>query len=160
MKIKDILKIEQENNSSIFLHKEGLFWRAYERSAYLFTLYIKVYQITKKFYKNVNSEIIYLGFPNNSLEQILQTVNEKNVQKNEKQIIINNYQFDISQFISWKNKISIIKNSKNPETFEKFQQPENNIFKKIRNYPIASKTPIECQQFLIEIQKEINGTLH
>ncbi len=160
MKIKDVLKIEQKNTNSIFLHKEGLFWRAYERSAYLFTLYIKVYQITKKFYKNVNSEVVYLGFPNNSLNQILQTVNEKNIQKNEKQIIIDNFQLEINKFEQWKNKISIIQNSKSSETFEKLQQQENNIINKIRNYPIASKTPIECQQFLIEIQKEINGTLY
>lgn len=41
MKIKDILQIEQENTDNISLLKEGIFWRAYEKSAYLFTLYIK-----------------------------------------------------------------------------------------------------------------------
>ena len=60
MKITNILKIEQENINSIFLHKEGIFWRAYEHSAYLFTLFIKEYQITKKFYKNVKQELVYL----------------------------------------------------------------------------------------------------
>ncbi len=105
MKIKAILQIEQKNTNSIFLHKEGLFWRAYERSAYLFTLHIKVYQITKKFYKNVNSEVVYLGFHSNSLEQILETIkiqgftiSETLNNKNERQIIIDNFQLDINKF--------------------------------------------------------------
>jgi hypothetical protein len=39
MLISEILALEQEN-SNIILHKEGLFIRAYERSAYLFATYI------------------------------------------------------------------------------------------------------------------------
>ena len=70
MKIKDILELENSNINNIILHKEGLFWRAYEKSAYLFTLYIKAHQITKKYYKNVNSNVVYLGFPQSSFSKI------------------------------------------------------------------------------------------
>ncbi len=151
MKIKEILQIEQKNTNFIFLHKEGLFWRAYERSAYFFTLYIKEYQIIKKFYKNVNSEVVYLGFHSNSLEQILQSVNKKNVQKSEKQIIVDNFQLDINKFIFWKSEIKLWQSS---NTLPKLSA-RTEIITKIRNYPIVSKTPIECQQFIIELQKEI-----
>lgn len=33
MKIEEIAKIEDTNEDAIILLKEGLFWRAYERSA-------------------------------------------------------------------------------------------------------------------------------
>jgi hypothetical protein len=52
MGIKNILELEKENQQ-IILHKEGLFIKVYERSAYLFTKNIKEYKLTKKFYKNV-----------------------------------------------------------------------------------------------------------
>jgi len=64
MKINEIITFEAENTSSIILHKEGLFWRAYEKSAFLFIRHIKEYQITKKYYKNVKAEIVYLGLLN------------------------------------------------------------------------------------------------
>jgi hypothetical protein len=35
--IKEIIQLEQANKE-IILHKEGLFWRAYEQSAYYFYL--------------------------------------------------------------------------------------------------------------------------
>lgn len=43
MEISEIIKTEQEN-TQIVLHKEGLFLRAYERSAFLFVKYIREYQ--------------------------------------------------------------------------------------------------------------------
>lgn len=69
MGISEILESEVEN-SLIKLHKEGLFWRAYEQSAFLFINNIKEYNVTKKYYKNVKQELVYLGFPQNSQAQI------------------------------------------------------------------------------------------
>ena len=77
MGISDILDLEQEN-SDIILHKEGLFIRVYERSAYLFTKHLKAYNITKKFYKNVKQEVVYLGFPQSSFSKIEAICKEKN----------------------------------------------------------------------------------
>ncbi len=87
MKIKDILHLEKSNFNTIILHKEGMFYRAYEKSAYLFTLYIKAYKVVKKFYKNVNTEVVYLGFPTNCLENILKIVSYKNSQENVKKFV-------------------------------------------------------------------------
>ena len=77
MGISDILDLEQEN-SDIILHKEGLFIRVYERSAYLFVKHIKAYNLTKKFYKNVKKEVVYLGFPQSSFSKIEAICKEKN----------------------------------------------------------------------------------
>jgi hypothetical protein len=66
---KNILELEKENKQ-IILHKEGLFIKVYERSAYLFTKHIKEYKLTKKNYKNAKQEVVYLGFPKNSFSKI------------------------------------------------------------------------------------------
>lgn len=72
MKIENILKHEASNESSIILFKEGIFYRAYERSAMRFTEYIADFKVFKKFFKVVNSEVCYLGFPMKNLPILMQ----------------------------------------------------------------------------------------
>jgi hypothetical protein len=35
MKISEIIKLEKDNTSKCYLTKDGMFWRAYEKSAFL-----------------------------------------------------------------------------------------------------------------------------
>ena len=109
MVISNILKLEQ-GNTQIILHKEGLFIRAYERSAYLFTTYIKAYNLTKKFYKNVKQDAVYLGFPQNSFSKIESICKDNNlsVKEEDSQIKITGFtSFTEQDFLSWKNSISL-----------------------------------------------------
>jgi mannosyltransferase OCH1-like enzyme len=68
MRISDILIKENNNSGQIILHKEGLFWRAYEQSAYLFSKYVRKYQVVRKHFKNVEKDIVFLGFPHSAKE--------------------------------------------------------------------------------------------
>jgi len=70
MTVKEILEIEIVNKGSINLFKEGIFWRVYQKSAYNFVTCIKELKILKKFYKVVNGELVYAGFPDTILSQI------------------------------------------------------------------------------------------
>ena len=70
--------------------------------------------------------------------------------KGEKQISISGFErFNLSDFERWKNSIE--------NTLSQKQLTGNSIIEKIRNFPVISKSPIECQQYLIELQNEING---
>ncbi len=120
MKIIDILKIENNNKNSIFLIKEGIFWRSYEYSAWRFIMNIKDYQVLKKYVKTVKQDIVYLGFPDSILEQILKSVetihvsshdssnhdSSLNVIKNEKLIEIKGFK-DAEGFEQWKAGIKL-----------------------------------------------------
>jgi len=70
MRTNELLEIEKDNIDSIFLYKEGVFWRCYETSAWYFIKNIREYRVFKKFFKIVNQNIIYLGFPDSILEKI------------------------------------------------------------------------------------------
>jgi hypothetical protein len=65
------------NEATITLVKEGMFWRAYDQSAYLFT---KVFwpdlKVNGGFVKAVNKEVFYVGFPDGSLQKILDKLPE------------------------------------------------------------------------------------
>jgi hypothetical protein len=67
MKIKEILEIESNNGGVINLFLEGIFWKVYEQSAYLFSANVEAFAINKKMIKNVQKEIVSLGFPETSL---------------------------------------------------------------------------------------------
>lgn len=156
MKIEEILKLEQNNCECIILHHEGLFWRAYEQSAYRFVKHIKQYQITKKYIKSVKSDIVYCGFPQNALNDILQLSGNRNIKKEEKQIVINGFEPDKDGFENWKSTVPV--QLSESSKFSESLPSNDNILNHIRNFQVISKTPIECQHFLIEIQNQINGT--
>jgi len=155
MGIANVLQLEKDN-TGIILHKEGLFWRAYEISAYLFVKNIKQYSVKKKYYKNVNKEIVYLGFPQISLNNVLQIIESKNIEKSEKQIIINGFNFELNNFEKWKDNIVIVEKRKDLTGFENLSGLDNMLAEKIRNFRVINKTPIECQQFIIELQSELS----
>ena len=151
MGISEILELESKNRD-ITLHKEGLFWRAYEHSAYLFVKQIKEYNLTKKFYKNVNQEVVYLGFPQNSLlkiEAICQKL-KLNVTTTNKQVKISGFEGEnFEKFSQWKDSIPILSRIDNKN--------DDGIIEKIKRFNTVNKTPIECQQFIVELQNQING---
>ena len=155
MKILEILELEQEN-TQIILHKEGLFIRVYERSAYLFVKQIKAYNLTKKFYKNVKQEVVYLGFPQSSFSKIEAICKENNLtvkEENNQIKIIGIISFTENEFLNWKNNIALIKSegvALIPRSLK-----ENTIIEKLRNFPLVNKTPIDCQQFIVELQNEL-----
>lgn len=157
MKIKEIAKLEQNNSGAIYLIKEGLFCRAYELSAYYFVTHIKEYQLTKKFFKNINSQIVYLGFPANALEGVLKNVEGKNIEQNDGLISITQFEQNKEKFDTWKMAIKELAIKNNEIKIETSPNKENEIIGRIRNFPIAVKSPIECQQFIAELQNQING---
>lgn len=65
--LQEILSNESENTHSIYLYREGVFYKAYERSAYLFVKNVKPFMVKKRFVKSVNQEVVSIGFPTNSL---------------------------------------------------------------------------------------------
>ncbi len=117
MTLKEIIEIENANKNSINLYKEGIFWRVYNQSAYYFVKHIKELKALKKFYKNVNCEVVYAGFPDTILSQIEALSQSKGLQfekcgalslskGNEKQCSISGVDFD-NGFEEWKNSIKV-----------------------------------------------------
>jgi len=151
MRIAEIQEIEKTNFENIFLFKEGMFWRAYERSAMLFSVYIKTFKLIKRYVKCVGQHIVYMGFPDSTLDRILNEAKGKgyNVEKQNNDIIaLGGFKTD-GNFEQWKSEIPVI--AMNKEIDNQFEL----IIEKIKNYPVANKTPVEALEFLAKIQKEI-----
>ena len=63
MTVKEIIQIENGNHNTIILLREGIFWRAYEKSAYAFSMQIHPYKPTRKWVIAVKQECRVTGLP-------------------------------------------------------------------------------------------------
>ena len=82
---KEIFELEIQNTDRIYLFLEGMFWIAYERSAFRFVHSVKPYQVKKKFIKNIGCELVSLGFPATALDAVAAGL--KRIDVSDKQIV-------------------------------------------------------------------------
>lgn len=158
----DNLSQESKNTDRIYLYREGVFYKAYERSAYLFVKHIKPFMVKKRLVKSVKREVVSIGFPTNSLynyfskEQVREFENGATVELDKK--------IDLVEFEQWRRNIRLIKDTpQNPsgqmqQTFaaeEPIPAAEKNIVMQIKMFPIEAKTPLDCMMFLSNIKKQL-----
>ena len=64
MTSRDFIQAEADNTDRIILYKEGLFWKAYERSAYALCIQVWPFKPTKRSLKSLDGGcIVSVGFP-------------------------------------------------------------------------------------------------
>lgn len=163
MTVKNILELESTNTNNIFLLKEGIFYRAYNRSAMLMVTSIFPYKVHKKWVKNAGEHIYYCGFPQQNLVKVKQKalVNNYSISnEDEKRLTISNIIANES-YEEWQKKqnavysIGQISNGVKEEQVKYSTIKETDIIERIRAYPLANHTPIETIQFIMQLQKEL-----
>jgi len=149
MTLSQILEIENASNCRINLLKEGMFWRVYQKSAYLFIKQIKDLKAIKRFYKVVNREVVYAGFPDTIFHQLKALVESKGFKlekSDEKYYIVLGIDGD-NGFEQWFQSLAV---------FQKINSAtEKSIIQKIKTYPVHNKTPLETVQFVAELQIQL-----
>ena len=72
MTTNEILQLEENNTNLVVLYREGMFWKAYERSAYLICTQIHPFRVTTRYIsKLAGAAIASIGFPDTSLEKFM-----------------------------------------------------------------------------------------
>jgi hypothetical protein len=155
-------KLKKEKGNPVFLYKEGVFWVAYEQSAYYFWQ-CKGYKPTKRYMKSIAREVVSIGFPTNALEAFLD--GSEDVVSYE--MHDNSYLFHLKEpiaetvFSEWKSELPLQENSSatkaeaSPSPGSGINQQEALIISKLREFPLANKTPLECMVFLSELKRWI-----
>jgi hypothetical protein len=124
MKTENILLVEESGENRINLVRDRLFWQAWNRSAFLFAMHIKQYQVHKRFVQKVSQEVAWLGFPSSALPAIQKIAEEKGFsfeQKSADHIIIGNVA-QASGYEEWW--ASIVKKKPKPAEPD-FRMPKN-----------------------------------
>ena len=100
-------KIPHANPNEIKLYKEGIFWVAYEQSAY-YIWQKKGYRATKKMVKTLGKEIVSVGFPQSSYETFTHTINPV-LEKDEEYLKVFSVDkaIDMEAFRQWKENLPL-----------------------------------------------------
>lgn len=146
MTIVEKITIQNQDSSKIFLFKEGVFWVAYEQSAYFIAKY-KKYKATIKQYKNIKQSIVSVGFPKVEVvlnELLLNKCINKVIKTDAVIEIVLNQSIDSSVFELWKI----------DQTKEKQENltPKMTVEQLVKAFPLANKTPMEAFLFLKLLQ--------
>lgn len=78
---KEIYDLEKTNKDRIYLYREGIFWKAYERSAFYLSGPGGKLKPTKKFIKSVGDYFIYSPSLNKVIIKTKPSANNHNIKK-------------------------------------------------------------------------------
>jgi hypothetical protein len=142
-------KVQHMYLDEIKAYKEGVFWVAYEQSAY-FVWLAKGYKPTKRWVKSSTIEVVQIGFP--SLDVLLNLPTLKTVVKEVNFISLETtIPIDVTAFAEWKKELPLFeKKSKN--TKEK-KLPGCRVVELLQQFDVAAHTPIAAMLFIIELKK-------
>jgi len=149
-------KIVHSSLCSVNLYKEGIFWTAYEQSAYYVWL-LKGYKPTKKRYKKMDKEVVQIGFP--KVDALLENQNISIVAQQDTFISFNTIKpIELVGFKRWKNALTSMPiGAKTTTTTTNIQQE---IIDSICVFDCINKTPVEALLFIDELKtKIIHGNL-
>jgi hypothetical protein len=149
-------KIEHSTPYEVHLFKEGIFWVAYEQSAFAICQ-LKPYKPTKKNIKAVGQAVVTVGFPENALAGIL--LSFQNTEKQDNMIIMQSETpFEQDVFDAWKNGIEMyVAGALRAMPLQtSVETSEKGLLQKIRSFDVSNASPIECMLFINELKQITN----
>ncbi len=177
--IAEILAREDLFEPRIYLYKEGVFWKAYQQSAYLVDKLQGGFKLHKRFVKNASRKVVSLGFPQVTLERIFNESELVFIEENIFSIKCSNT--DKLAYDEWFNAIDLFKPAtptsaiNEPEEVickndmvvagistdsKKLEEnavtiQEKEVLELIRDFHIEESTPMDCINFLASIRKQL-----
>jgi len=153
MTILEKVTIQNQDTTKIYLFKKGVFYKAYNEGAFL--LKENNYKVSVKKIKNIENEVLSIGFPASALKKI--RGNNKIAEYTAHLGIITDAIYQDRGYIEWKNNHIIqwknqMKSDLNTTVIDK-----NKTIEMIKKYPIANKTPIEVFIWVAELQKSLSS---
>lgn len=152
MNLKDKINAEQQAVPLILLYMEGMFWKAYEQSAMRFAKEVKAYKLQKRFVKTVNSDVVSMGFPNGSLEDVLK--GREFTKVNDKQVsFCVDTAFTSDEFEAWKAEVPLMEEAIAPLSTEPyFSEAERHVLTQLAVFRVETASPLQCMMLVSDLQ--------
>jgi len=156
MTIKE--KIEHETSKKLSIYLEGVFWVAYEQSAYYFWK-MKGYKPTKKHIKIVDADVVSVGFPKSVTVDLPLETDEPH-----RKVFALQEEIEANEFEKWKTNVELPLMSKAGRDKARRLVPTdamNEILEKIKLFDLSNATAMDCLFFLSGIKKgmRVNETI-
>ena len=157
---EQVIKFESEKPKGVVrLVEANGFYRAYNHSAYLFHQAIAKHKVTRKFVKNIGSEVVYVGFP---VDRLLERIGSRSHKKTE-------FGYDVELaaeelpsdegYEEWRETVPTEAASRGDVAALAISGDElcRAVCERIRLFPMETKTLIEIAAFVAEIKKALAG---
>lgn len=156
----EVIKFEDAvPQNTIRLIKSGEFYRAYNHSAWLFQCCIAEHKVMHKYIKSIKREILYVGFPEKSL---FNNIGGRNSVKTDYGFDIELFQDEIPDeegYETWKATIDPLPSSKGD--FHSMElsgvEAEREAIRRLREFPLESRSMVDCAVFLADLRKLLNN---
>ncbi len=177
-KLSEIIDVERQRTTpetmrQIRLWPDGNFYRAYEWSAWLCVRYIRQFKVTKRFVKNINADMVFIGFPKTSFDKfqlegaqiddlgetgLLMTLPDGLVHPDSEDTTLE------TEFNDWKTTIPLATKEEIPK--EKTVYADNGkpvtltgIMRRLMEYQVENHSPIDCMLFLTDVKQQLSALL-
>ncbi len=143
--IKSVLeKVRASPPDKILLHKEGVFWKAYEQSAMKIYECVRHCMLKRKNIKIVGYDVVSAGFPLSSLESWAGT-RQVCVTEEWAEIVLSKEETGrLPKFEVWKNSVpNSAGNKKSEELLSENCDQSDSVLRRISVFPVESKTLVE-----------------
>ena len=179
MALKEILENEgmrpgNGDAASVFLHKEGTFYRAYEWSAWLFVRYIGQLKVTRVNVKDGGEGAVFVGFPVQSLPKFVPE--EYAVRDEGEKCVVVELPDDVfggepdierlkEDFANWKSSVpQPVKRASMRQDLKDGAgegQPRHltSIMAQVLSFPLEQKSPMECMSFIASLKQQLSEIL-
>lgn len=175
MALKEI--IENENQrigngvlTSIFLYQEGMFYRAYEWSAWLCVRYISQFKVTRLGSKDGSDGPVFVGLPVSSLAKFIPE--EFEIRESGEKCIIVELPDTVfgdnaapeqlkDDFDNWKGAVPHQPKKASLKQDMKAEQPQRltDIMARVLAFPLEQKSPMDCMSFIATLKQQISEIL-
>lgn len=155
--IKEKLRLEAEKPlNTVLLHREGVFYIAYEHSAWLFSVAVHAFRVKKQYVKCVAQNVVSIGFPMNSLEKLVAgrsfTVENGVVHL----VVAQDENSGNGSFEEWKSAQplceTVAATIADVPLLQSHKRGEAEALARLRAFPVESRTPVECMCFVAELK--------
>lgn len=155
--ISTILQDEVFNEGAhIRLYAEGIFYKAYERSAWVACRVLHPFMVKKRAVRKVGQEVVSIGFPKTSLDKWAGARRVEHIDDDGVVIYMNDEEvvpFAADEYEAWKAGIELAMKEPEVRQATAMGAVEAEVCQAIRRFPIESKTPLECMLFVAELKR-------
>ena len=159
-------KILHPSPREVRLYKEGVFWIAYEQSAFVVSG-VKTLKPTKKFVKKLGKEIVSVGFPASSLENVMTKFTLKE-RKDMMVVLEAAVACDETAYREWKERMPLAATKPKavavplvaPQPLVataplERDERESAVIERLLSFDIGNSSPMQCFVFLNELKQSI-----
>ncbi|WP_293672456.1 hypothetical protein [uncultured Parabacteroides sp.] len=167
MNLKEKIEAEQQDRPLIILYMEGMFWKAYEQSAMRFTKEVKAYRLQKRFVKIVNGEVVSMGFPDGSLQEVLNGRELTRIDDKRISFYVETA-FSAAEFEAWKAELPLDVPGVTPATGvvpaavsetvlaaqpdTRFSEAERCVLARLAAFRVETASPLQCMMLVSDLQ--------